>query len=508
MEFLLDGRRRTVPPGSRLSDVLEGRDPACTIAVVRPAAAQATQTRTLLVATTRGEVVIELAAPAGIDLDPAALPPPLTIHWADRYAAAFGPFPREFTPSRTPHPYGRGDVLVGCGGYDPRRSYLIFSRIRHQADHGSPAGGGIIGRVVSGGGVLDRWGAGDRIDRIERVVSWEDRTTAFTTTDTSFPLEEGMQVVTRVEAVAQGYTPEKIDPSVAGTVEHMLMVVERGHFHVHRAASTHIRDETLPTTDLSSEEKRFRGEGTVTVRPIGPGSGSVYIYRTDLPGNPEHSVAGQVVHGIELVKLAREGETLCISVTPSRLDLVGMTAADAVKVAAGRGITAVLDDPEDPARLVVDQDPGTTLEVLAKKSVSLTTAPEGKVLGIRLDDARAPASCAHFRQVTGLARHPLGKMPLFFRFDDVLLFRPPLREGMKILPENTPADEVPAFALGMTNDSRKGTGTVGVRTAPNREFGPTAEPFEGTNLIGMVMDTGKLKSLKEKETIYVREVNL
>jgi UPF0288 family protein (methanogenesis marker protein 3) len=99
-------------------------------------------------------------------------------------------------------------------------------------------------------------------------------------------------------------------------------------------------------------------------------------------------------------------------------------------------------------------------------------------------------------------------MPLFFRFDDVLLFRPPLREGMKILPENTPADEVPAFALGMTNDSRKGTGTVGVRTAPNREFGPTAEPFEGTNLIGMVMDTGKLKSLKEKETIYVREVNL
>ena len=508
MEILLDGRRRQVPPGTRLSDVLDGRDPFCTVAVVRPAAAQATQTRTFLAATTRGEVVIELAGTPGIGLDPAALSAPIPLHWADRYAAAFGPFPLEFTPSRTPLPYERGDVLVGCGGYDPHRSYLTFSRLRHLADHGAPAGGGIIGRVVSGGGVLDRWGPGDRIERIERVISWEDRTTAFTTTDTSFALEEGMQVVTRVDAVAQGYTPEKIDTSVAATVEHLLMVVERGHFRVHRAASTHIRDESLPTTDLSPEEKRFRGEGTVTVRPIGPGSGSVYIYRTDLPGNPEHSVAGQVVHGIELVKLAREGETLCIAVTPPRMDLIGMTAGDAVKVAAGRGVAAVLDDPKDPARFVVDQDPGTTLEMLANKTVSLATAPEGKVIGIRLDDNLAPASCALFRQVTGLARHPLGKMPLFFRFENVLLFRPPLRQGMKILPENTPGEEVPAFSLGMTNDSRKGTGTVGVRSAPNREFGPTAEPFEGTNLIGVVVDTGKLNALKEKEMIYVREVIL
>jgi putative methanogenesis marker protein 3 len=505
MEILLDGRRRQVPPGTRLSDVLEAHDPRCTIAVVRPAAARATQTRTLLTATTKGEVVIELASLSGMGLDPATLSTPLPLHWADRYAAAFGPFRLEFSPSRTPLPYERGDVLVGCGGYDPHRSYLIFSRIRHLADHGAMAGGGIIGRVVSGGGVLDQWTTGDRIDRIERVISWEDRTTAFTTTDTSFALEEGMQVVTRVEAVAQGYTPEKIDTSVAGTVEHLLMVVEKGHYHVHRAASTHIRDESLAGTDLAPEEKRFRGEGTVTVRPIGPGSGSVYIYRTDLPGNPEHSVAGQVVHGIELVKLAREGETLCIEVTPPRMDLIGMTAGDAVKVAAGRGVQVDLD-VKDTSRLVVDQDPGTTLEALARGKVSLATAPEEKVIGIRLDDTRAPASCGIFRLLTGLTQHTLGRLPLFFRFEDVFLFRPTMQEGIKILPENTPEGEVPAFSLGMTNDSRKGTGVVGVRTSPHREFGPTAEPFEGTNLLGTVVDTGKLKALKEKEMIYVREV--
>jgi UPF0288 family protein (methanogenesis marker protein 3) len=58
----------------------------------------------------------------------------------------------------------------------------------------------------------------------------------------------------------------------------------------------------------------------------------------------------------------------------------------------------------------------------------------------------------------------------------------------------------------MTNDSRKGAGAVGVRTSPHTEFGPTAEPLESTNILGVVVDTGKLEALKEKEMIYVREV--
>ncbi|MDD1656072.1 MAG: methanogenesis marker 3 protein, partial [Methanomicrobiales archaeon] len=452
MEILLDGRRRQVPSGTRLSEILEAHDPCCSIAVVRPAAAQATQTRTILVATTRGEVVIELSASPGITLDIAGLATPLPLHWADRYAAAFGPFPLEFTPSRTPRPYSRGDVLVGCGGYDPRHSYLIFSRIRHLADHGAVGEGGVVGRVVSGGGVIDRWMAGDRIERIERVISWEDRTTAFTTTDpSSLPLEDGMQVVTRVAVVAQGYTPEKVDTSLAATVEHLLLVVQRGHFHVHRAASTHIRDESLAGSDLPTEEKQFRGEGTVTVRSEGPGRGDVYIYRTDLPGTPAHSVAGQVVHGIELVKLAKAGEIL-----------FGMTAEKAVKVAGERGLTTALDT-QDLSRLVVDQDPGTTMEALAKRSVTLSTAPEGKVIGIRLDDARAPASCEIFRQVTGLKVHALGRMPLFFRFEDVLLFRPPLRQGRRVHLPDRSARYPGAF--------RGGPGGAWHRTGEAREGG-------------------------------------
>ena len=73
-------------------------------------------------------------------------------------------------------------------------------------------------------------------------------------------------------------------------------------------------------------------------------------------------------------------------------------------------------------------------------------------------------------------------------------------------PENIPQGKVPAAALGLTNDARKGTGMVGIRLSENTEFGPTSEPFDGTNLIGTVIDTEKLKSLKEGQTVYIREV--
>ena len=97
-------------------------------------------------------------------------------------------------------------------------------------------------------------------------------------------------------------------------------------------------------------------------------------------------------------------------------------------------------------------------------------------------------------------------MPVFFKFDDVVLFKPDIPPGMKLNPENMPKDETPAAALAITNDSRNGAGLVGVRLSANKEFGPTSEPFEGTNIIGRVIDTEKLKKVREKETVYIHEV--
>jgi UPF0288 family protein (methanogenesis marker protein 3) len=97
-------------------------------------------------------------------------------------------------------------------------------------------------------------------------------------------------------------------------------------------------------------------------------------------------------------------------------------------------------------------------------------------------------------------------LPVFMKFEDVILFRPEIPAGIKLNPENSPVDEAPAAGLAITNDSRKNAGLVGVRLSANREFGPTSEPFDGTNLIGRVIDTGKLKKVKERENVYIREV--
>ena len=61
-------------------------------------------------------------------------------------------------------------------------------------------------------------------------------------------------------------------------------------------------------------------------------------------------------------------------------------------------------------------------------------------------------------------------------------------------------------AIALSNDSRPAQGIVGVRLAKNTEFGPTGEPFSGTNIIGRVIDKDKLAKMKEGTDIYLREV--
>ncbi|MDI6720529.1 MAG: methanogenesis marker 3 protein [Methanomicrobiales archaeon] len=505
MEIHLDGKRVEVDAGATLQDILPGRDPRCAVAVIVPRAAEAEQTRSLQVATSGGEVVVELLDPAQASPIISAIGGPLPIQWADRYAAAFGPFPSGIRPDRAPHLYERGDVILGCSGYDPARSALVFSRMRHVADHGAAADGGVIGRVVSGRGVIDRWSPGAALERMERIVSVADTSRSFTTTDGSLLLEEGMQVISYVAAAAEGYEPGRIDTHSAASVEHLLWSVQDGHFRVGRATSTHIMDPTPAGIGVPAEHPSARREGTITARAGGRSQGALYIYRTDLPGTPAHTVVGQVTHGIELAKLATEGDILCLQVSPERCDMIGLTVQEARRIGAARNIAVDVDAPSGDW-VVVDQDPPTTLEVLAAGRVRLKSVSAGKVVDVALDDRHAPLTVKVFRSVTGLDRRRVGTMPLFFHFEDVYLFKPRLGEGMKIIPENTPVGRVERAVLAMTNDSRRGAGMVGVRTEASTEFGPTSEPFDGTNIIGTVIDMDKLKGVREKETVYIREV--
>lgn len=502
----VDGENVDVSEGSTLGSILSYHTPGLSVGIVRPSTQEQAKTGNLTISTTAGEVTIEIVGQNADFLESPEIVQKLALHWGDRYAAAFGPFPSSIHPLRKPRLYERGDVILGCGGYEPARSYLIFSKTRHSADHGADESGGVFGKIVSGRAVLDRWTTGDRITRIEPVISWADTSRSFTTTDMSLIIEEGMQITTHVKVIAQGYTPELITTEAAGSVEHMLLALQSGKFTVSRATSTHILDSRLAgTAGIEPEFRHPRREGTVTVRTTGQLEGGIYIYREDVPSSLVHNVAGQVIHGIELVKLAQELDVLAIRVLPQRIDLLGLSLVRAKEISAERGILINVDK-EEGERIIVSQDPGNTLDVLKERMVTVTTAPLEKVIDIELDDEKAPVSCDIFRRLTGLKEHDAGMIPVFFKFDDVVLFKSPIPPGIKINPENTPKDEAPAAALAITNDSRKGTGLVGVRLSANKEFGPTSEPFEGTNIIGHVIDTEKLKNVKERENMYIREV--
>ena len=98
-------------------------------------------------------------------------------------------------------------------------------------------------------------------------------------------------------------------------------------------------------------------------------------------------------------------------------------------------------------------------------------------------------------------------MPLFFKFDDVFLFKPVDPKGAADRPgKYTRTTRSLRQRSASPTMPAKVPGLVGVRLSANREFGPTSEPFEGTNIIGRVIDTEKLKKLKEKEKVYIREV--
>ena len=73
------------------------------------------------------------------------------------------------------------------------------------------------------------------------------------------------------------------------------------------------------------------------------------------------------------------------------------------------------------------------------------------------------------------------------------------------MPPNLPEGKVAANIVGVTNAAKKFAGMVGVRFNESKDFGPTAEKFEGTNIIGEVINN--LDALKGVDRVaYVSEV--
>ena len=99
----LDGKPLEIAEGRRLAEIIAERDPRCCVAVIRPSTRESASTSSFRLTTTQGEITIEPAGGGGEIFSLLTSGDPLTIHWHDRYASAFGPFASKIKPVRSPH---------------------------------------------------------------------------------------------------------------------------------------------------------------------------------------------------------------------------------------------------------------------------------------------------------------------------------------------------------------------------------------------------------------------
>jgi len=215
-----------------------------------------------------------------------------------------------------------------------------------------------------------------------------------------------------------------------------------------------------------------------------------------------------VTSGMDLVKLAEPGQLINVRVKPERILLMGLRLSQALHTLKERNIQTDVDGPESEDAVVVKQEPGTTMDIIRNNKVKLTTIPAKRLVAIELYYENAPKTLDYFRHVTGLKERPVGPLPIYFVYENTVLFKPEIEaiSYKELLPENKPTETVPAGSIGVSNQIARKIGLIGVRLVDDKRYGPSGEKFEATNIIGRVLEPEKLKDVSEGETVYVLEV--
>jgi len=506
LRVFVDGKEIEINRGASLGDALglAGAKPAqgAIVGVVKGRGEKSRQTNSYWLNTTKGKLRIELLENdlQKIWHESVSRIVGSEARWSSASGVAFGPFSSTISFGREAHEYNRWEVVLGAAGFEAEKTQLIFVRRRHSAAYGVPAEGGLLAHVVGGKNTLDRLEIGDRILAVEPIVEWQDLTEKLATQDMTLPLEEGMEIFTEVQV--------ELEEDAPYGAEFFLALTRGGTFLVDSVTSSYISSDQLLAEPIAFEHREPRLEGAVTVRTSGRGLGRIFIYKADRTSNPGHSIVGRVSAGMDMVKLAGHGSLVTVRVKPERIMLMGAKLSDALALLKDRGIEFEVDGHTGEDAVVVKQDPRATMEILKKKKVKLLTMPANRLVAIELYHDLAPKTLDYFRHVTGLKERPVGPLPVYFVYENTILFKPEVDavSYKELLPENKPTGPVPAGSIGISNQVSKKIGLVGVRLVQDKRYGPSGEKFEATNIVGRVLEPDKLKDVKEGETIYVLEV--
>ncbi|NYT01211.1 MAG: methanogenesis marker 3 protein [Methanosarcinales archaeon] len=509
MKVTVDGAEVSLADGGTLGDAMTAAGSryiqGTIVGIIKGRSEKSRETDSYWLETSKGKLRIELVDPTLHKIWKESLnsfsEKGLEVRWTASGALAFGTFPATYAPVRTSQDYEKWEVVLGASGFEADKGQLIFIKKRHSGAYGVPiTNRGVLARVVGGKGTMEELEQGDRILKVDPIVEWEDLTEKMATDDLSTPLEEGMEIFTRFEVQLREEAPRGAEFFLAATRDDV--------FETDALSSSYVSTHRLHNEPIIFEHREPRLEGVVTVRSSGRGLGKIFIYKADRTSNPGHSVVGRVSSGIDLVKLASPGQRLAVKVSPERFMVMGIPLARALEIARERGLECQVEGDQGEDAVVVDQSPLNTMDVLREGKVALKSIPAHRLVSIELFDDQAPKTLDYFRHVVGLKERPLGPLPVFFVYENTVLFKPVVDavSYKELLPENKPTAVVPAGAMAVSNTVSKKTGLVGVKMVDDKRYGPSGEKFEGTNIIGRVIDLDKLKDAKEGETIYVLEV--
>ena len=426
----------------------------------------------------------------------------LDIRWSTPSEVAIGPIVTDLEPTLDEYKYFEGDVVLSLSSFSNESTHLIMLKGNTTNVYSVPPyNKGVFAHVIGGKKTLENLTDDYKVIGIEPIVERSTTTDSASISDLSTILEEGNELYT--------YISFEIDENSPICVEHLFSIIKDGRVKVSYDSESFLGFYDLAGIDKPKENTTQRARGTITVRNNGVGVGKLFIYRENRVLSPNHTTVGKIVNGMEIIDIAKENDFVTVKSEQQRLMLLNKTQKEATDMLSKVGVEHMIDGIIDDDAVIVEQTPKHTIDILKEGKVITKAINKDDLCTIKFSDD-APRSVRYFKYISGLLENPIGKIKVHFAVPGmhIVIFEGNKKLAKGLIPENNPVDKVVRGQIGITNMASKSAGLIGIRFEDNSEFGPTAESFEATNIIGdITSDYDYLEKLKEGVEVYVTESN-
>ena len=512
MLIKINGEEIDVAEGSSIQDVIEETNapytPGSIVCLIKGKKELEKNISKYKIKTTQGSIILQLdetdEAKPLIDVWKSQYEEfvDLDIRWSTPTEVAIGPIVTDLEPTSDEFKYYEGDVVLSLSSFSNESTHLIMLKENTTNVYSVPPyNKGIFARVIGGKKTLDHLTDDDKVTGIEPIIERSTTTDSYSVSDLSVVLEEGNELYT--------YISFDIDEKSPICVEHLFSIIRDGRIKVSFDSESFLGFYELEGLEKPKEDTTQRLRGTMTIRNTGKGVGKLFIYRENRVLTPNHTTVGNIVQGMELIDIAKANDFITVKSEQQRLLLLNKTQGEATRILSEAGIEHLIDGLIDENAIIVEQNPKHTIDILKEGKVITKAVDEQDLCKVKFVD-NAPRSVRYFKLLSGLLENPVGQIKVHFSVPGmhIVIFEGDKKSAKGLIPENNPVDKVIRGQIGITNMASKSAGLIGIRFEDNTEFGPTAETFEATNIVGdIVSDYDSLEKLKEGVVVYVTESN-